>query len=186
MEKGYKEDNGKLNYELDFDFIQSIAKRMSLNKSKYEPYNWKKPLDVEKLKQSYFRHSLEIMKGNYEDEGQEYGHIEAAACNLMMILHQLKNYVPVNISNIATESKEGSSPPNHEDLLKSINEKDSKIEYLEGRLKVCINEIEILKKVIDRMSNVNTNIPFIPNRNPATNPWIPTSQPFRHNQNLIE
>jgi len=40
---GYKESEGKLSYEFDWEFIESMAKRMSKNKSKYGPYNWKKP-----------------------------------------------------------------------------------------------------------------------------------------------
>jgi hypothetical protein len=80
---GTKESEGKLNYELDFDFITQMAEKMSLNKSKYEPYNWKKPINIELLKQSLFRHVVEIMKGNYKD-------LESAALNCMMINYQLK------------------------------------------------------------------------------------------------
>jgi len=88
---GKKETKGKLDYELDWKFIQQMAERMSQNKGKYEPYNWKKPMDVEKLKQSLFRHVIEIMKGNYSDDGRGYGHLESLADNAMMINYQLKN-----------------------------------------------------------------------------------------------
>ena len=88
---GVKESDGKLNYELDWEFIQQLAKRMSQNKGKYEPYNWTKPMDVEKLKQSLFRHVIEVMKGNYSDDGREFGHLESVALNAMMINYQLKN-----------------------------------------------------------------------------------------------
>jgi hypothetical protein len=88
---GVKETEGKLNYELDWEFIQQMAERMSQNKGKYEPYNWKKPMDVEKLKQSLFRHVIEVMKGNYSDDGREFGHLESIALNSMMINYQLKN-----------------------------------------------------------------------------------------------
>ena len=87
---GKKEENGKLNYELDWEFIEQLAKRMSKNKSKYKPYNWKEPIDVEKLKQSLIRHIIEVMKGNYEDDGDEFGHILAISLNAMMINYQLK------------------------------------------------------------------------------------------------
>jgi hypothetical protein len=89
--EGIKETEGKLNYELDWDFIQQLAERMSQNKGKYEPYNWVKPMDVEKLKQSLFRHVIEVMKGNYSDDGREFGHWESIALNAMMINYQLKN-----------------------------------------------------------------------------------------------
>lgn len=88
---GIKESEGKLNYELDFEFISQMAEKMSLNKAKYEPYNWKKPIDVELLKQSLFRHIIEIMKENYEDDNRPFGHLESAALNCMMINYQLRN-----------------------------------------------------------------------------------------------
>lgn len=90
-EDGKKETEGKLNFELDWEFIEQLAERMSTNKGKYEPFNWKKSMDVEKLKQSLFRHVLEIMKGIYEDDGRAYGHLEAVALNALFINYQLKN-----------------------------------------------------------------------------------------------
>jgi hypothetical protein len=90
-EIGKKETEGKLNYELDWEFIQQLAERMSQNKGKYKPYNWMQPIDVEKLKQSLFRHVVEVMKGNYEDDGRTFGHLESISANVMMINYQLKN-----------------------------------------------------------------------------------------------
>jgi hypothetical protein len=91
VKKGYKESEGKLSFELDWDFLKQMAERMSKNKAKYEPYNWKKPMDVVELKQSLFRHVLEVMEGNYKDDDRVLGHIEAIALNAMMINYQLKN-----------------------------------------------------------------------------------------------
>lgn len=96
--EGTKESDGKLNYELDFEFIAQMAEKMSLNKTKYEPYNWKKPIDVELLKQSLFRHVIEIMKDNYEDDNRPFGHLESASLNCMMINYQLKNMQNENTS----------------------------------------------------------------------------------------
>ena len=101
MDKAYKEKEGKLFYELDWDFITQMAERMASNKGKYEPYNWKKLDNVEDLKQALFRHVIDIMKGNYEDDGREFGHLEAAADDLMMINYQLKN----NYNKLVTENK---------------------------------------------------------------------------------
>jgi len=89
--EGIKESDGKLNYELDFEFIQAMAERMSKNKNKYPPYNWKKPIDVESLKQSLFRHTIEVMKGTYSEDGRDYAHFESIALNCMMIVYQLKH-----------------------------------------------------------------------------------------------
>ncbi len=81
---------GKLNYEIDWEIVTLLAERMQKGKEKYEPYSWKKHTEIESLKQAYLRHTLEIMKGNYFDDGQDFGHIGAAVANLMMIYYQLQ------------------------------------------------------------------------------------------------
>lgn len=89
--KGVKKTEGKLYYELSWEFIEEMAKRMANNKSdKYPLYNWKKNIDVEELKQAINRHHIEVMKGNYRDEGEVLGHIVSYACNAMMLWEQLK------------------------------------------------------------------------------------------------
>ena len=90
LEQGYKETDSKLNYELDWNFIQAIAERMATNKGKYPPYNWQKPMDLEALKQALIRHTLEIAKGNYYDDGRETGHLEAVALNAMFLFYHSK------------------------------------------------------------------------------------------------
>lgn len=62
---------------------------MDANKGKYPPYNWHKPIDINSLKQAVARHHTQFQLGNYEDDGQPYGHILGIACNLMMIYYQL-------------------------------------------------------------------------------------------------
>ena len=92
IKSGVKETNGKTDYsEIDWDFIEGLAKRMNKNKEKYEPFNYHKPMDVNLLKQSLLRHIIEILKGEHKDAGQEYGHLFAVALNSMMIYYQLKN-----------------------------------------------------------------------------------------------
>lgn len=104
--KAYKEKEGKLFYELDWDFITQMAERMASNKGKYEPYNWKKLDNVEDLKQALFRHVIDIMKGNYEDDGREFGHLEAAADDLMMINYQLRNNYNKSVIENKTKANE--------------------------------------------------------------------------------
>ena len=91
-EIAYKETKGKLFYELDWYFIKQMAERMASNKKegKYEKWNWKKPMEIEELKQATMRHLIEVMNGNYEDDGREFGHLEAISNNVMMINYQLK------------------------------------------------------------------------------------------------
>lgn len=86
-----KETKDKLSYELDFSFITQIAERMATNKGKYPPYNWQKPIPIEELKQALYRHVMAVMQGETEDDGREYGHLEAIALNAMFINYQLKN-----------------------------------------------------------------------------------------------
>ncbi len=87
--EGIKEDEEKLYYELDWEFVEGMAKRMQTNKGKYPKWNWMKGIDVDKLNQAMTRHFIEIQKGNLSDE-QKFGHYYALACNSMMIIHQLK------------------------------------------------------------------------------------------------
>lgn len=85
-----KESNWKISYELDWDFISAMAKRMQTNKGKYPPYNRKKPMDIENLKQALLRHTIEIMKWNYTDI-EDNDHLTAICCNCMFIYYQLTN-----------------------------------------------------------------------------------------------
>ena len=99
MNKGIKEQNGKLFYEIDWEFVEEMAKRMASNKGdKYPVFNWKKPIEVSELDAAMTRHFIEIQKGNFDDDGQFAGHYIALACNAMMAVYQLKKY-PRNLSD---------------------------------------------------------------------------------------
>ena len=88
--EGIKETEGKLYYELSWEFIEEMAKRMANNKSnKYPLFNWKKNINVEDLKQAINRHHIEVMKGNYKDGDELLGHVVSYACNSMMLWEQL-------------------------------------------------------------------------------------------------
>ena len=106
-ETAYKETEGKLHYELDFEFIKQMAERMASNKGKYEPYNWQKLDNIADLKQSLFRHVLEIMNGNYKDDNREFGHLEAVAINAMFINYQLKRNCVSPSSKVNTTDSTG-------------------------------------------------------------------------------
>ena len=124
--KAYKEKEGKLFYELDWDFITQMAERMASNKGKYEPYNWKKLDNVEDLKQALFRHVIDIMKGNYEDDGREFGHIEAAADDLMMINYQLRN----NYNKLASENNSKTYNEENEVVLDDLDLQNTNKSFL--------------------------------------------------------
>lgn len=98
--KAYKETDGKLYYEFDWEFIEAMAKRMQNNKKgKYELYNWKKPMEPDNIKQAINRHHIEVMKGNYDDGDVFLDHIVAYATNSMILWHQLKKNEVTQINN---------------------------------------------------------------------------------------
>lgn len=91
----YKETEGKLYYELSWEFIEEMAKRMQYHKNgKYELYNWKNklmtPKGIDDMKQAINRHHIEVMKGNYDDGEEFLGHIVSYATNAMILWEQLK------------------------------------------------------------------------------------------------
>lgn len=86
-----KESDNKLSYELHRPFITAMAKRMSQNKWKYPPYNRKKPMDIESLKQALLRHTIEVMDWNYTDI-ENNDHLQAIALNAMFIYYQLTEW----------------------------------------------------------------------------------------------
>lgn len=89
---GVKETENKVDYsEIDWIFITQLAERMNSNKDKYPPNNWKKPINIEFLKQSLLRHVLAVMLGHYEDDERMFGHLESIALNAQFINYQLKN-----------------------------------------------------------------------------------------------
>jgi len=92
-----KETEKKLVYDIDFEYVKKMAERMQLNRDKYPVGNWKKPIEVEDLKQALLRHMMEILNNNYSDE-QEYGHLVALGCNAFMIIEQLKQKQNVQIN----------------------------------------------------------------------------------------
>ena len=96
-ETAYKETEGKLFYELDFEFITQMAERMASNKKegKYGLFNWMKPMsktDLINLIQAQYRHAMDLMNFKFEDDGRPYGTLEAFSNNAMMINYQLKTY----------------------------------------------------------------------------------------------
>lgn len=77
---GYKESDGKLIYDIDWNFIKDIAIRMSENKSKYPKGNWKKPMELESIEEAMERHFIEYKRGNTDEN-----HLIAIVCNAMII-----------------------------------------------------------------------------------------------------
>lgn len=90
LKKGKKETTNKTKYELDFDFIEAMAKRIE-SETKYPPYNWQLPINTQDLADALFRHAVEVKKGNFDDDG-ELGHLMAIANNAMFLYYQKKHH----------------------------------------------------------------------------------------------
>lgn len=91
--KPTKISEGKLFYEIDWEFIEGMAIRMSLNKQngKYTKFGWRdNGVDINEMNQALIRHLIAILKGELQDDSQLYSHYYALACNSMLIVNQLK------------------------------------------------------------------------------------------------
>lgn len=92
--KPTKNSEGKLPYEFDWEFIRGMAERMNLNKQngQYEKYGWRdKGVNISEMLDAETRHLIDMHLGNFDDNGQKYGHLFAIACNAMLIYNTLKN-----------------------------------------------------------------------------------------------
>ena len=87
MNKGLKETENKLEYDIYWEFIEQMALRMSENKNKYPRGNWKKPIAKHLLEDAIFRHYIAYKKGDRSEN-----HLAAIACNSMMLEYQEKEY----------------------------------------------------------------------------------------------
>lgn len=87
MNKGLKETENKLEYDIYWEFIEQMALRMSENKNKYPRGNWKKPITKHLLEDAIFRHYMAYKKGDRSEN-----HLAAIACNSMMLDYQEKEF----------------------------------------------------------------------------------------------
>jgi hypothetical protein len=88
MDTFTKDDSTKSMFSLiEPDFLEGIAKVMTLGAHKYSPNNWKliHPSEKSRYKDALLRHINEYMKGNILDEETHHSHLYHAACNLMFL-----------------------------------------------------------------------------------------------------
>lgn len=86
---GIKQTEGKTSYsEIDWSFIEKMAKCMNLNKGKYPPKNWQKPMEAELLLDAAQRHLIELRRGELFDKENGAEHATAVALNMMMYSYQ--------------------------------------------------------------------------------------------------
>lgn len=84
-EKGIKESQNKLIYDIDWVFVKNIAERMNENKSKYPLGNWKKDIDLASIEQALERHYIQYKIGDTSED-----HLIAIVCNSMILNYHRK------------------------------------------------------------------------------------------------
>lgn len=93
LQQGLKQSEGKLMVqELYWPFIEQMARVMTINKEKYPPKNYMKPMDKEELLAAAQRHQLSIWLGEEIDPTDGQPHAVKVATNMMMYYCQCKLY----------------------------------------------------------------------------------------------
>ena len=91
---GLKQSEGKLMVqELYWPFIEQMARVMTINKEKYPPKNYLKPMDKEELLAAAQRHTIAIWNGEEIDPTDGQPHSVKVATNMMMYYAQTILYV---------------------------------------------------------------------------------------------
>jgi hypothetical protein len=86
---GLKQSEGKLMVqELYWPFIEQMARVMTINKEKYPPKNYLKPMDKEELLAAAQRHTIAIWNGEEIDPTDGQLHSAKVATNMMMYYAQ--------------------------------------------------------------------------------------------------
>ncbi len=89
QEVGLKQSEGKLMVqELYWPFIEQMARVMTINKEKYPPKNYLKPMDKEELLAAAQRHTIAIWNGEKIDPTDGQLHSAKVATNMMMYYAQ--------------------------------------------------------------------------------------------------
>ena len=86
---GLKQSEGKLMVqELYWPFIEQMARVMTINKEKYPPKNYLKPMGKEELLAAAQRHTIAIWNGEEIDPTDGQPHSVKVATNMMMYYAQ--------------------------------------------------------------------------------------------------
>lgn len=118
---GLKDNKDKMQVELDWQFVEQMAKRMNENKDKYPRDNWKQPINIVELEDALIRHWFDYKRGDEREN-----HLAAIALNAMMINYQ-KNSALSNDTQITLKDNWNNEKIN--EYLKQIIERKEYKEY---------------------------------------------------------
>lgn len=118
---GLKDNKDKMRVELDWQFVEQMAKRMNENKDKYPRDNWKQPINIVELEDALIRHWFDYKRGDEREN-----HLAAIALNAMMINYQKNNTLP-NDAKITLKDNWNNEKIN--EYLKQIIERKEYKEY---------------------------------------------------------
>jgi hypothetical protein len=92
MNETGKISEGKVSYkEIEWDFIEAMAKRFNDNKGKYPEFSWKTIEDITGVEDALVRHVLAYLKKDPFDSETPEDHLAAAGVNLQ-IIYYLRNF----------------------------------------------------------------------------------------------
>lgn len=84
--QGKKYDEGKIMVDLLVpEFLEDVARVMTMGAQKYGIENWKQGLDKRRILAALYRHLLAYHKGETYDPESKFSHLSHIACNTMFL-----------------------------------------------------------------------------------------------------
>jgi len=92
MNETGKISEGKVSYkEIEWDFIEAMAKRLNEYKKDYPVFSWQSVEDLEEVEDAIFRHWKKIKRPESGDPENREDHLTAIALNAQILFWHLKN-----------------------------------------------------------------------------------------------
>lgn len=104
-------NDGKRQWSLlDFSLMEDMVRVMEYGTRKYARDNWRKGLPVQQIFDSLMRHMTAFMLGEDNDPETGLSHIAHAQCNLMFLMHTVKNRTDLDDRLTKEEDEEDKGP----------------------------------------------------------------------------
>lgn len=87
-EKALRYNQGKPQWHLvHFKSLEPLVRTLEFGALKYAPYNWQKPMPLEDILDSMFRHLSSLMDGEHFDKESKIHHMGHVMCNAMFYMY---------------------------------------------------------------------------------------------------